>query len=530
MVGASVKVKLVSAMGVLACLSLIVGLLGIAGLSRMGDTSDALYSDGVLPLGQLANLHNAELKVRMELFAYASARESGTPDPKIIATWVDGIKGADGEEADGRTGYGRYATGARADQFATYVKNWDLFKADRDTKLIPMLDRGDTTGFWKEYFAVSKPAISTCADALDALQAIETSRGQAVRAAAESTRSSSTWRLLGVVAVALIAGAALAWYVIRSILAPLGRLSMVVAALATGDLTQSSGVTSHDEVGTIAQALDGAMVGFRGTVGRIAGSADALASAATALSATSSQIASAAEETSVQSESVSSAAGQVSDNVQTVASAAEEMAASIREIASTADGAAKLGTHAGDVVATTNRTVAKLGESSTEIGNVIKLITSIAEQTNLLALNATIEAARAGNAGKGFAVVADEVKQLAQETARATEDISRRVEAIQADTTDAVSAITEIAEIIRQLGSYQTTIASAVAQQTATTSDITRSVSQAAQGSGDIAQTISTVAAAAEATTAGVAATQSATNDLARMSAELRDAVGQFRY
>jgi len=182
------------------------------------------------------------------------------------------------------------------------------------------------------------------------------------------------------------------------------------------------------------------------------------------------------------------------------------------------------------VIEATNATVTKLGESSAEIGNVLKLITSIAEQTNLLALNATIEAARAGDAGKGFAVVASEVKDLAQETARATEDISGRIEAIQRDTTDAVTAIGEIGEIIRQLGDYQTTIASAVEEQTATTQEITDSVSRAAQGSTEIATDIRTVAQAADTTTASVAATRQAAEHLSAMSQQLRQTMSQFRF
>ena len=146
----------------------------------------------------------------------------------------------------------------------------------------------------------------------------------------------------------------------------------------------------------------------------------------------------------------------------------------------------------------TNATVAKLGESSAEIGNVIKVITSIAQQTNLLALNATIEAARAGEAGKGFAVVANEVKELAKQTAKATEDISRKIEAIQNDTKGAVEAIAQIGKIINQINDIQNTIASAVEEQTATTGEISRNVAEAAKGSNEIAQNITGVAQAAQ--------------------------------
>jgi len=159
---------------------------------------------------------------------------------------------------------------------------------------------------------------------------------------------------------------------------------------------------------------------------------------------------------------------------------------------------------------------------------VVKVITSIAEQTNLLALNATIEAARAGEAGKGFAVVASEVKDLAQETARATGDISRRIEAIQTDSEAAVAAIARISEIIEEVNSYQTTIASAVEEQTATTSQMSRNVSEAATGSGSIAGNIEHVASAAQSSSTGIVEAQRAAAELAQLSGELSTLVSRF--
>jgi methyl-accepting chemotaxis protein len=205
------------------------------------------------------------------------------------------------------------------------------------------------------------------------------------------------------------------------------------------------------------------------------------------------------------------------------------MGASIREIARNANAAAQVAQQAVRVAEATNSTIAKLGESSREIGQVLKVITSIAEQTNLLALNATIEAARAGEAGKGFAVVANEVKELAKETSKATEDIGRKIEAIQSDTRGAVETINQISQIIDQVNDISNTIASAVEEQTATTNEISRNVLDAAKGSGEIAQNITGVAKAAQGTMQGAGDSQQAAAELARMAAELQQLVNRFQ-
>ena len=213
----------------------------------------------------------------------------------------------------------------------------------------------------------------------------------------------------------------------------------------------------------------------------------------------------------------------------TVATGSTQMDSAISEIAHNATEAARIAGQTVSVAENTTRTVGKLGDSSQEIATVIKLINGIAEQTNLLALNATIEAARAGEAGKGFAVVASEVKELAQETARATEDISRRVEAIQADTAGAVDAISQISTVIGEINDFQATIAAAVEEQTATTDEMNRNVAEAANGTQGIAAAISGLAAGTQETNQRVDDAQAASADLARMSAELQEAVGRFK-
>ena len=247
-----------------------------------------------------------------------------------------------------------------------------------------------------------------------------------------------------------------------------------------------------------------------------------LAGAAHELTSVSQQMAANSEETASQASVVSAAADQVSRNVSTVAAAAEEMGPSIRAISKNASEAARVATTAVKMAERTNLTVFKLGESSAEIGNVVKVITSIAQQTNLLALNATIEAARAGEAGKGFAVVANEVKELAKQTARATEDIGRKIEAIQSDSRGAVEAIKQIGEIVIQINDIQGTIASAVEQQTATTSEIARSVNEAALGSREIAENVMGVAQAARSTAEGATNTKAAADELSRIAVQLQ--------
>ncbi len=307
------------------------------------------------------------------------------------------------------------------------------------------------------------------------------------------------------------------------------QILQVVDAAAVGDLTREIGVGGEDAIGRLGRGLGQFFATLRGSVANIARTAETVASAATQMNRVGERLGQAAGETSTQASMVSRSADEVSGNVGTVATGTEEMSASIREIARNAADASRVASQAVRVAERTNGTVGKLGASSAEIGKVIKVITSIAEQTNLLALNATIEAARAGEAGKGFAVVANEVKELAKETAKATEEIGRKIDTIQTDTAEAVAAIREIGDIIGEINQIQASIAGAVEEQTATTNEISRNVSEAARNALEIARNIQGVAHAAQETSEGAVQSQASAAELARAARELQALVGQFR-
>src|SRR5579872_5793296 len=319
-------------------------------------------------------------------------------------------------------------------------------------------------------------------------------------------------------------------HTLNAVIEPVKEASTVLEKIAGGNLvTRVQGQYRGDHA-RLKEDINRMASDLQENLRTIGQNAQTLASSSEELTAVSQQMAGNAEETATQAGVVSAASEQVSRNVATVATGAEQMQYSIREIAKNANEAARVAKNAVRVAENTNVTVGKLGESSTEIGNVIKVITSIAQQTNLLALNATIEAARAGEAGKGFAVVANEVKELAKQTAKATEEIGKKIEAIQGDTKASVSAITEISAVIAQINDISNSIASAVEEQTVTTNEINRSMAEASKGVGDITKNIAGVATAAKDTTQGASNSQKASQELSHMASRLQAVVSHFTF
>jgi methyl-accepting chemotaxis protein len=370
------------------------------------------------------------------------------------------------------------------------------------------------------------------AGAVDNLvSAVDASSARAVADALSASRR-ATFLIIMAGCLAVVLGALLSMALIRSIVRPLAALNQRLAQIADGDgdLTQRIDDTAGDEVGRAAGGFNRFADRMQRLVAEVAASAVQVSAAADEMEATSAQLAQGAEETSAQAGVVSASAEEVSAIVSTMAASAEQMSASIAEISRSASRASQIAENGVQASETANSTIGRLGASSDEIQSVVKLITAIAQQTNLLALNATIEAARAGDAGKGFAVVAGEVKDLAQQTATATESIARQIQAIRSSSDDAVQAIGRVGDLVAEISTTQLTIASAIEEQTATTNEMSRNVSETAVGAGEIASNISGVAQTAELTSVTAAGTNTTAAALNRASADLRDLVGAFRY
>ena len=366
------------------------------------------------------------------------------------------------------------------------------------------------------------------------------------------------WKTLGVAALAVVGLLVASYFITRALVKPIqSTVDMLKeAAQGDGDLTKRLDVQGKDEVAELASWFNVFVERIQNIITQVAQNSTSLAGASSELANTADTLSAGAEDTTLQSATVASAAEemsanmkqmaasteQMSSNIRTVAASAGEMTTSITEIAKNAEQSASVADQAASLAEISNDKVGSLGVAADEIGKVIEVIQDIAEQTNLLALNATIEAARAGEAGKGFAVVATEVKELAKQTAVATDDIRKRIEGIQGSTGEAVQAIQEITQVINDVNKVSRTIAAAVEEQSATTKQIASTVAETATAADSVAQNVNESAAASQEITQNIAGvdqgakkTASAANEtknsgdtLSNLAGELQSLVGQF--
>jgi methyl-accepting chemotaxis protein len=511
--------RLLASFALVLLIMIILGSFAVNRMASLNSSASEVYSEGTVPLSTIQRL---EITFRTYTTNAASAAIPGQPAADAATT---GKQAADaftsmGEQLEAaRTVHMSETSKTLVDRVRTQYKEFGQLLDDATHGRVTDPNVGSTLN----KISLSISAALTEAGAAEQ-KAAKAHADEAARAY-ENARM-STFIML---AVGVVLSMTLALMTAGALLRPLRRAIEVLDQVADGDLRVRVPVSGSRELAQMGTAVNRSLDSLADVLRLVTGSAARLSNASQRLTTVAGQVSRSVDHTVEQANVASDAAGSVSRNVTTVAAGAEEMTASIREISQNAAAAVQVSAEAMAVAAQTTETVSKLGDSSAEIGNVIRVITAIAEQTNLLALNATIESARAGDAGKGFAVVAGEVKELAQETAKATEDISRRITSIQADTSGAVEAISRISEVINKMNDYQTTIASAVEEQTSTTNEIGRNVTDAADGSQRIAANISQVAEAGRATTSQIKEAQDAADELARMSTELQQAVGRFQ-
>jgi methyl-accepting chemotaxis protein len=510
--------KLLAGFSVVTGLMVAVGLLGVQWSSRSEERLEQMYRSNLVRSQHLAEV-TLEFKDAL----------AGLELPEDVEPWVTELAEDDAELDSAWREYTSFDMTGRAELAARFDEYVNAFRQMRDQIVVPAARAGDAAAF-DSAVAEVLAANDDADDALEELMAIEERAAAGTLRAARTDARRSELVILAVIAVALLLSLALALGIARTFSRPLRRTADVLRSLADGDLTQRLPADRHDEIGEMAVALNTAMDRLTGAMSGIGAEAAKLNGSARELSAVSNRMSDSAVRSSSQAATAAGSAEEVSRSIEVTVSGAAQMATSIQEIAQNGMVATSVAGQAVEFATNTNATIAKLDESSVEIGTVVKVIESLAAQTNLLALNATIEAARAGESGKGFAVVANEVKDLAQATSKATSDIGARIDAIQTNTAAAVAAIGQITSIITQINETQATIASAVEEQSATTDEISRNVRQAASSSTRIATGLADLAGAAEETTNQAGHATTCAGELGQIAADLNRLVTAFRY
>ncbi|MEV8508891.1 methyl-accepting chemotaxis protein [Actinoplanes sp. NPDC051475] len=529
-----VGARLVVCLGTVVALFVAAGVVGLVAL-RAQDRAVAHMKDMLLLSRAVQEIKYFNSDVSGWQVAYAW--EAALGDPKA-AVKPDAVSRAGYLEVVGRLRTHLKSvdttvmTAEESKTFKAIRDDWDAFLAMDDT-IVALFAQGtpqsvskanETIGgaSWDIYFRILKNTQTL----VDSAQ----SRSDAAAAKATAASRTAQIQLSLAMVVALLLAVPLVYLTRRSIVAPLIAAVATLKAVAGRDLTRRVDTKAMGgELRDMGTAVNEAADTLGAAVSRIKADAAQLSQASQALRTGTGRLVTGSNDAATQVSNAAAAAEQVSTNSQTVAAATEEMEVSIQEIGHSAAQAASVSTEALSAASVAGERVRQLNGSSSEIGAVVKVINAIAQQTNLLALNATIEAARAGEAGKGFAVVAGEVKDLAQETARATEDISARVRAIQDDSSGAAEVIGTFQGVIERINDYVTAIAGAVEEQSATTAEMSRNVAQTAAGSALIAEHVSAVADTVQHTHSDLTVSTTTIEELAHMAEQMNHSATTFK-
>ncbi|MEO3473185.1 methyl-accepting chemotaxis protein [Roseomonas sp. CAU 1739] len=547
----SLRAKLLGGFGFIVALLVVVGGSGLWAAMRMQDSIDDLSQNWLPSVQVLGRYKAAAMEVRqidtaLLLFREPAARAQRRP--RVEAAWA--------ELRDAWQTYEPLILSSEEQRLAAAIRTLGTAYLQTHAETVRLLDANDDAAAYNA-FAAARPAFEDYIRAIDA--AIQFNAEGSARARADGSRVShaAIWGIAGVMAAALVLGFSIAVLIGRSIATRIVRIAEATGRMAHRDYAFALPEVAHqDEIGALARSLDTCRDGLK-EADRLAtqqveqaqaqaerakrvdalvksfeaeasGVLRAVSSAATELSATAGVMTETAEDGTRQAAAVAAASEQASTNVQTVAASTEELAASISEVARQVRDTAAITNRAADAARATDGTVRGLAEAANKIGDVVRLINDIAGQTNLLALNATIEAARAGEAGKGFAVVASEVKNLASQTAKATEEIAQQITAMQSETTRTVDAIEAIGRTIEELNATTSQVAAASEQQAAATQEIGRAVAEAAMGTQEASRSAAGVKQGAERTGGAAQDLRGASAELAQQSERLRGQVDGF--
>jgi methyl-accepting chemotaxis protein len=527
----TIRAKLLMGFGVVLLGTLIIGCISIYGYQVMGNSTSYLYNKSISGVSEAKGLQTEIINLENELTNLMLA--STISDKKLaeqikadssakIAASIEKIKvtidttGADIERVEVRA------------TFFELVAVYNNYLLSVEQVLILEKSSPETAAkmyFSKEFQSLTPKIFSLVVEYVRLeLETAKINYDNSLK-----VKQSVTYVTISAIVICFILSFYIALYVRKSITSPLNNTKKYINDLAESRL--NGNIDGIDYVGVTGQIASSVLVlqqNLRHAIKEISDNSMVISSSSEELAAVSAQLNSYAEESSSQAHAVANTSASVSQSTQVVASSAEEFSASIREISINAMEASNVANKAVQIASNTNSQMAKLRNSSVEIGAVLGVISGIAEQTNLLALNATIEAARAGELGKGFAVVANEVKELARSTAKATNEIGNSINTIQSDAKSAIESLEEITQIINKISDISNVIAAAVEEQAATVGEISRSIFTSAAGSSEITQNIQGVADSSGKITQGSAEIQSSSVELARVSSQLRALVSRF--